>query len=153
MMEKFEWSPEMAFGIPAIDDAHQEFVNELDALLHMPDSQFPVGLFALIKAMERDFRAEEDLMEKIDFPEICAHREQHARVLASLHEVVATVMLGEVKAAREVVEILPHWFMFHLTTMDMTLAVALDLTDDQSYMPMVQHFARQIYMAGVIEKE
>lgn len=131
-MEKFAWSPEMALGIPTMDDAHKAFVEKLARLATVPDSEFGAGLHALIAEIERLFREEEALMEGIDFPALQSHREQHARVLSALHHVVPDVMRGDCSSARKVIELMPQWFLFHLSTMDAALAVALDLAGSQA---------------------
>lgn len=66
-------------------------------------------------------------MEEIDYPELRAHREQHARVLSALHHVAPHVMNGDLALGREAAELLPQWFLFHLASMDTALAFALDL--------------------------
>lgn len=124
-----DWSSQMALGAPDIDNAHQAFIAQLAQLLSAPDAAFESGLYALIVAMESDFRQEEALMEEIDFPGIRMHREQHARVLSALHHVVPQVMLGDHAQARKVVELIPQWFLFHLTTMDAAMVVALELAN------------------------
>lgn len=127
-----DWSSQMALGAPDIDHAHQAFIAQLAQLLSAPDAAFESGLYALIVAMESDFRQEEALMEDIDFPGIRMHREQHARVLSALHHVVPQVMQGDHAQARRVVELIPQWFLFHLTTMDAAMVVALELAGMQA---------------------
>jgi hemerythrin len=122
-----DWSSRMALGAPEIDHAHQALIGRLGQLLSAPDDAFESGLYALIVAMETDFRQEEALMEEIDFPGIRMHREQHARVLSALHHVVPQVMQGNHAPARKVLELIPQWFLFHLTTMDAAMVVALEL--------------------------
>lgn len=126
-MEKLAWSPQMSLGVAAIDTEHHAFIDELGRLADLPDEEFRTGLHALIATMERDFRGEEIVMERIEFPALQSHREQHARVLSALHHVVPGVMLGDYTSARKAVELLPQWFLFHLSTMDTALAVAMDL--------------------------
>lgn len=126
-MKKLVWSPQMALGIPAMDDSHQEFVEQLAHLMNASDAEFSAGLATLIARIERDFREEEELMEEIDFPGLHSHREQHARVLSALHHVIPDVMQGNCAPARKAIELLPQWFQFHLSTMDTALAVALDM--------------------------
>ena len=128
-MQAISWSPEMSLGVPVMDDAHRALLVELARLADVPDDQFAVGFFAMIAALERDFREEEDLMEQIDFPVLCSHREQHARVLSGLHHVALRVMQNDIASGREAVKLLPQWFLFHLSTMDLALAVALDLSN------------------------
>lgn len=66
-------------------------------------------------------------MERIDFAGLRAHREQHARVLGGLHRADPYVRRGDVALGREAVALLPQWFLLHQSTMDMALALALDL--------------------------
>jgi hemerythrin len=134
-MEELRWSPEMSLGAPAMDKAHKAFVEELAQLVNASDHEFGARLSELIARIERDFREEEALMEKIDFPGLKSHREQHARVLSALHHVIPDVMQGDCASARKAIELLPQWFLFHLSTMDAVLAVALDLAGIQTYLP------------------
>jgi hemerythrin len=129
------WSPEMVLGVPEMDDAHKALLAELARLDAAPDDQFGAGFLALITALERDFQGEEALMEKIDFPALRSHREQHARVLSGLHHVAPDVMRGDFTLGREATKLLPQWFQFHLSTMDAALAVALELADSPDRSP------------------
>jgi hemerythrin len=122
-MEKVEWTPEMSLGVEPIDAAHQDLLAQMNGLLNGSDSDVAQGMEQLVTAMERDFREEEELMEKIGYPGIRPHMEQHARVLAALHRIDP----GDVAAARTALELLPQWFEVHLATLDTALAVALDL--------------------------
>lgn len=122
-----DWSAQLELGIPAMDSAHKAFFEELAQLAITPDEQFGAVFFLLVAKLERDFEEEEDLMERINFPALNSHREQHARILSGLHHVVPQVMNGEIGAGREAIAFLQEWFMVHLMTMDLALAVALDL--------------------------
>ena len=95
-METIAWSADMALGIPLFDEAHQAMAEQVMQLLDGPDHEVAAGMARLTEALEDDFRLEESLMEAIDYPGICAHREQHARVLAALHRLAP----GDVAAAR-----------------------------------------------------
>ncbi len=132
-----DWSPQMALGVAEIDAAHRAFILQLAQVHSAPDAAFENALYALITAMETDFREEEALMEAIDFPGLRSHREQHARVLSALHHVVPQVMQGDHAQARKAVELIAPWFMLHLTTMDATLAVALELAAIPAAAPQV----------------
>ena len=61
-------------------------------------------------------------MERTAFPGLPAHREQHARMLGGLHHVARQVMAGNLAAGRDVVALMPGWFMLHIETMDGALA-------------------------------
>ena len=125
-MQTISWSPEMALGVPEMDEAHKALLEELDRLQNAPDDQFATCFSALIAALERDFREEENLMEEIDFPALRGHREQHARVLGGLHHVAPKVMQNDISLGRKALRLLPQWFVMHMSTTDLALAVALN---------------------------
>lgn len=126
-MQTIKWSQDMLLGVEDMDAAHKEFLDDLAALLTMPDDQFAPAFLNMIAKVEKDFHEEEELMEEIDYPGLQGHREQHARVLGALHHVAPHVMSGDLGLGREAAELLPQWFLFHLSTMDTALAFALDL--------------------------
>lgn len=125
-MKIVSWSDDMLLGVPAMDDAHKALVNELAHLATAGDDQFADGFFALIAALELDFREEEELMRQINFPSPQSHHDEHARVLNGLLYVSPSVSMGDLAPGREVIRQLPQWFLNHLSTMDLMLAVALD---------------------------
>lgn len=122
-MEDNVWTQEMSLGIPPIDDAHQALVEQIVRLQAAPDDSFDAGLLALTACLEADFRAEEEMMEAIDYPAIRSHREQHARVLGTLHGLAAQAL----DARRRAVDLLLPWFHLHLETADTALAAALQV--------------------------
>ncbi|HYD61233.1 MAG TPA: hemerythrin domain-containing protein [Noviherbaspirillum sp.] len=126
-MQTIKWSQDMSLGVSGMDDAHREFLDELTGLLTTPDHMFAPAFMRLVERIEKDFHEEEELMEEIDYPGLQGHREQHARVLGALHHVAPHVMDGDLSLGREAAELLPQWFLFHLSTMDTALAFALDL--------------------------
>ena len=120
-MDVLEWTPAMELGNPALDEAHRALFDEMMRLYAAPDSELAEGLPLLCDKLERDFRAEEDLMEAMDLPDVREHREQHARVLSALHH----VEVGEPAEVREALMLLPQWFQVHLATLDRSLAARL----------------------------
>lgn len=122
-METMGWRADMALGIPLFDEAHQALTEQVALLQAMPDNAFEAGLAELVAALEEDFRLEERLMEAIDYPALRSHREQHARVLATLH----CLAPGDIAAGRRVAALVLPWFEMHLATADTALALALQL--------------------------
>jgi len=131
-MEKIVWTPQLSLGIPSLDLAHKVFLEELGQLTSMPDKAVSSRLLAVIKDMEMDFGQEEALMEKIDYPEIKIHREQHARVLSALHQVVPDVMKGDYVSFHKAFDLLPQWLVMHITTMDKALALFIEYSNHKT---------------------
>jgi hemerythrin len=125
-MQKTILPPEVLSGVAVMDALHQDFFNALADLSSTPDAEFGIRYGLFVKQAEQAFLTEEQWMEKINYPLIKAHREQHARALAALHHVHACVMTGDLVTGREVAEnLLPQWCVFHMSTMDFECALAM----------------------------
>lgn len=115
-----KWLPEMAVGVDEMDRAHQWFLAELERLQTVPDLRLDAEIAVLTSAMARDFQEEEFLMANIGSPDFHAHCEQHRRVLEAFLDIAP----GDHASLREVLAMMPRWFLFHLSAMDLPLAVA-----------------------------
>ncbi|MET3132036.1 hemerythrin [Oxalobacteraceae bacterium GrIS 1.11] len=127
-MQAIEWSEHMALGVPAMDAAHRALLAQLACLAEAGGDAFMLGYTALTTTLEREFREEEVLMARIHYPPRQLHREQHARVLNGLRHADPFMRQGDTGPGREVVQILPRWFLIHLSTLDLELSVALELS-------------------------
>jgi hemerythrin-like metal-binding protein len=123
LMPESGWSANLALGVPLFDEAHEALAEQIAELQARPDTEFEEGMVALIEALEADFRVEEELMEAIEYAALKSHREQHARVLATLHG----LREGETATSRHAVALILPWFHAHLATADTALAIALQL--------------------------
>lgn len=131
-MSQSLWSAETFLGIPSMDELHKALLDELAQLESVNDADFPEHFALLIAHVESDFREEEEVMEQIDFPGIRAHREEHAKLLGGLHHAAAAVMEGNVALGRHAIELLPQWFIFHISTMDTALSFAVQLQAEEA---------------------
>lgn len=128
MMPPTSYHPDNSSGVPIMDQLHRDLFESLDRLSISKDSEFANGYKVLVSQVEQVFRKEQQWMEEISFPSLKAHQEQHARVLGALHNVHAYVMEGELTLGREVVtNLFPQWFAFHISTMDRSLALAMQM--------------------------
>lgn len=125
----------MSIGVPAMDEAHKAFLDHLETLADANGGQLVAGFGALIALMERDFREEETLMEAIDFPGLRSHREQHLRALDGLKQACTYVSGGDLAVGHAAVRQLTRWFLIHLSTMDLALAVALEMAGEHLHPP------------------
>ena len=114
-----------------MDASHRVLMDKLAQLQQIPDTDFPAHYAWLVARVESDFREEEELMEQIDFPGLRSHREQHAKLLAGLHYAAADIMKGDAALGRRTIELLPLWFVFHTSTMDKALSLALQFRTEE----------------------
>jgi hemerythrin len=108
-----------------MDAAHDELRAALARQAALPDQAFGPGFPRLVALIESDFRHEEDLMEEIGYRQLRSHREEHARVLAALHQTELHVAGGDIGTGREALSLLTQWFSVHEACADFTLGVAL----------------------------
>ncbi|HJV86782.1 MAG TPA: hypothetical protein VJ698_15045 [Noviherbaspirillum sp.] len=124
---------ETTSGVQAMDHLHYDIFETMDALSRSGDHEFSIAYEAFVKKIEQAFRQEEQWMDDVDFPASRTHLEQHARVLGALHNVHSRIMDGDLQVGRELVDqLLPQWYAFHLSTMDATLALAMQTTPAES---------------------
>ncbi|SNT32783.1 hemerythrin-like metal-binding domain protein [Noviherbaspirillum humi] len=117
---------DISSGTPAMDQLHHDVFQALDQLSTVPDQEFAARFGAFVHQLEQAFLREEEWMEEVELPSHRPHQEQHARVLGALHNVHMRVMEGNLGLGREVTDqLLPLWFAFHMSTMDTTLAHAM----------------------------
>jgi hemerythrin-like metal-binding protein len=136
-MSKQTLTPEAALstnvssGIVEMDQLHFDFFGALSELSALPDEEFAAGFSRFVRYAEQAFAWEEQwMLEDSDFSADKSHREQHARVLGALHHVHSRVLDGDLATGRETAEtLLPQWFAFHISTMDMALAASMQMND------------------------
>lgn len=121
---------ELLPGKPDMEALHRDFFEALDALARCNDDDFTLAYRVFVEKVESAFRQEEAWMEAIDFPAFMLHQEQHARALGALHNMHAYAMRGDIAMCREAVEnLFPQWFALHAATMDVTLALAMQVAE------------------------
>lgn len=111
-----------------MDRAHRALYDTLGKLSVAPAAEFAAAYHACVAALERDFREEEETMERMGYAALRGHREQHARALAGLHHAAAALAEGDPEPARLSVNLLAEWLQVHITTMDRALVLALRRT-------------------------
>lgn len=135
-MHETTWPLEPVSGVPELDQLHRDLFAAMGRLACAADHDFCAGYEDFVSQLELAFRTEEQWMDDIDFPAFKVHQEQHARVLGGLHAIHGSIVGGDIKLGRDVVEkLLPQWFAFHISTMDEALAVAMQLAQSETMPP------------------
>lgn len=124
-MQRLEWSPLLETGVAAMDSAHRALLQAIHATIDADDGALPGCIAGLLDALAADFAEEEVLMDRLHYPSGHEHRAAHRRVLAALQHALP-VAPHDPADARALLERLPHWFLDHLGTMDLPLAVAVE---------------------------
>ena len=122
-MSFMPWNSELEVGIGLIDDQHRWLIdrtNELHA--HMqgdePDHEEIARLLdGLMDYTTNHFIAEEELFQRLDYPEAAPHKAEHDRFTAQIMDLLHRHEAGNVSGA-ETLELLMHWLLHHIVKVD-----------------------------------
>lgn len=120
-----KWSPELEVGIEAMDLTHREFVDQLNALVRLPDDRMAEAFARLVSHTVDHFGRENDWMQKYGYAGAEAHVSEHERVLKVMNAIADFIETGESRIGRMVARDLAGWFRQHARTMDASLAQVL----------------------------
>ncbi|WP_028102747.1 bacteriohemerythrin [Pseudoduganella violaceinigra] len=124
-MDSIVFGPDLALGIPVLDQSHRVIFDLLESMAAMPRPAFDQACRTLAVEIMEDLREENNLMERIGYPAAEAHRCAHGKLLASVAHILPLLRDGKEAAARQIVRSLPDWIEAHINTMDLALAVAV----------------------------
>lgn len=115
------WKNTFAVGIQEIDEEHQQLFECLDTI--MLSLNTPASKAQAAEALERldlytrtHFRVEEALMRLFDYPDIDAHKREHAAFVAKLAELRARIVDEDVSKA--IAAFLTNWLVEHIKRAD-----------------------------------
>jgi len=123
-MDSIVFGPDLALGIPELDQSHRIVFDMLEAMENMPRPAFDKACQELAAEFIEHLREENSLMERIAYPAAQVHRAAHGNLLERISRVLRLLRDGEEATAREIVKSLPDWIEAHINTMDLALAVA-----------------------------
>ena len=115
-----EWSQKLEFGLPVIDDQHKQLFD-LAATFAGNGDEIRVmrTLATLSEYVKVHFRAEEEMLAKLNYPELEAHQRLHAEfkgMLLKLLDNARHLTLDEI--ANEVQYLIYGWFSNHIMQVD-----------------------------------
>lgn len=123
----------METGIATLDGLHCDLFETMSVAACATDKNFADCYSALVKKMKCALLIEEQWMGKIDSTLLKIYQEQHARILSTLDNVHRKVLEEDYCLARKIVQdLLPQWYTVHVSTLDMALAIALQVNDIQA---------------------
>lgn len=116
------WSEHLRTGDGRMDDTHEEFVQMLNELLALPESeQLPLYRKFIDHTVEH-FAQEERWMVAVGFAPDNCHASHHGTILETMRAVVDHYEKGDTDIINRLAEALVEWFPQHAASMDAGLA-------------------------------
>ena len=121
-MKDLEWKDEYALGIPAIDLQHKRIFDCLLRVAHggTADDRLraEAEIIKLPGLLQEHFSLEESMMQKLHYPGIEQHIEEHRQFHRDVHHLARTSLVKKGGVPREAIEIAHKWLTEHLTVSD-----------------------------------
>ncbi len=126
-MAFLEWSPDLRVGIEEIDQEHDNCVALLNvlysAMMSGADNAHLVEMFSgLMEAIEHAFTVEQDLFERLGYPNAAEHVARHEAFMKRTIELQWEFEIGKVTINPEALEFLGAWLTNHIMGPDKACA-------------------------------
>ncbi|MBQ4471783.1 MAG: hemerythrin family protein [Alphaproteobacteria bacterium] len=128
MAAKIEkWRDQISLDYPPLDDEHKAFLEVINKAVkdyyHRNLDNMPALFDACYDYVRNHFSHEEDVMERINCPDIMAHIQAHQQFIKNISEFRQAYEAAETRGkkldlAQEVVGFLSVWFIGHLLSRD-----------------------------------
>jgi len=119
------WSDDYRIGSAAIDEQHQEiFARAADVIAATTRDGQTMCAMRLQRYAMTHFSHEEDLMRRLDYPDIERHCQQHEELTSRLTEISRQIACDNMVKA-ELEEFISHWLLKHIGSVDIQLAAYL----------------------------
>ena len=122
-MKKFE-ANKHSLNYEKMDTLHMEFLEIYNSVdLNSKDS-INAKATELLEHTKKHFSEEEKLMDRYSYPRSKEHKDEHNKVLSELRFFIdeSHSIFGMNILKSYYIEKLPHWFDYHLASMDSDLA-------------------------------
>ncbi|MDR2177102.1 MAG: bacteriohemerythrin [Treponema sp.] len=127
-----EWQRTYSTGISFFDEQHKEFIsliNELHTARQMGWKQSQTAFMQVIRYAMRyfqtDLKNEEQIMERVGYPEYKAHKREHAVFLKRILDQAMAFKEGRKTDSKEFVLFLRDWILSHVCIRDRKLGLYL----------------------------
>jgi hemerythrin len=125
-----QWDPKYSLHNASIDSEHQELFSLANDVLAIEEPQrepqrFKADVKKLFRYMEFHFRHEEELMERVRYPDRDCHAAKHAEIVALMNGLLNhCVSLPELAASLR--HVLIDWLLVHVANEDAKITNSVD---------------------------
>jgi hemerythrin len=123
MSELFVWTDDLCVGLEELDEQHRMLagiLNELYVAVHARcEREACLDLIdRLVENTRIHFKVEESLMRLLDYPDLAAHKEQHATLIRQVTIVQDKLRNGGAPVSFELLHLLKVWLVAHIGERD-----------------------------------
>ncbi len=125
-MTQIRWDDALLIGVPEIDRQHQSLVKIINALLQAIDEGQSEGKIDDILSWLREytvlhFNAEEEFMDKIGYPKLGRHSQEHTGLKEKVKGYQYARFRNEDFSLKEIKDMMAEWLLKHILESDMDI--------------------------------
>ena len=125
-----KWDDKYATGIQLVDTQHQELFSLTNELFHacMDDEDealkdaFKETMGRMVEYVHFHFGAEQELLQRIKYPDYQEHKKQHDKLVRDILEAVKEYNEGRTLVPNHFVRTLRDWILSHIALSDQLYA-------------------------------
>jgi len=125
-MKLIEWNDQFATGISGVDHEHEELISGINSfyskLTQQPDKNELVDILNdIYGTIHAHFMLEENVMKKYAYDEYEQHRDDHARLLDDIRDIITDLENTLDFDEQQLQARLTDWFLIHFKSFDSRL--------------------------------
>ncbi|MDR1868070.1 MAG: bacteriohemerythrin [Treponema sp.] len=132
------WNDSYSVGIQAIDEQHQKLIEMTNNLYNAclqgegtSKQYFQAVIREAVDYINFHFTAEEQIMERLRYPDLNKHKEEHKEFVRKVLEEVQLFEEGKYFVANNFVRFLGSWILTHIAVSDKQYSNFIDNLQEQ----------------------
>ncbi|APW46452.1 bacteriohemerythrin [Rhodoferax antarcticus] len=122
-----QWKDTYKIGDTEIDNQHQELFRKINTFLEAQGkTELVASAMGLYKYTREHFGHEEQLMQRVGYPGLVPHVEQHNDLVNRLNEISQSIA-NETLVTADLEKFLTDWLLTHIRSSDTKLAAYVKL--------------------------
>ena len=124
------WDEKYATGVVLIDNQHKELIELINQLHNAclaggetVGTTFKEAMSRMVEYVRFHFGTEQELLQRIKFPDIHNHKKQHAALIKSILEAAKDYSNGKKYVPNTFVRTLKDWVLGHIAVYDKAYAL------------------------------
>jgi len=117
------WSEAYSVHVPSIDQQHHKLFDMMNVVYQLVISdqlnQLDAPLDALVEFAKKHLRDEEEILQRVNYPDFKAHKNVHITLLADLDDLYKQAQQGDIHKLFELIMFLKNWLVDHIYKVDM----------------------------------
>ena len=132
--DDIQWLPKYSVGNKEMDEQHKKLFSMINEFFHQEDKQAVIKLFkSLATYVDVHFKAEENLLRQINYPETVEHIKKHDELKDKFHLLEQKLEHYNIDLHHKISTFLYNWLTSHILKSDMDYKIYALSIEEESF--------------------